>query len=145
MKLGTADECAACNGSVRRKIEALNTATTCPSKHGDKWGKERWAGRGTRLREVGIPRTSPVGNELKQEQYQSCKKTPQYGVAASDIRRSAKSPAAGLCKEEYEEQGQTGLLQRQYLNEINMHLLWRPLGDALAQGRIIDSSHCRQF
>lgn len=29
--------------------------------------------------------------------------------------------------------------------EINMHLLWRPLGDALAQDRIIDSSHWTQF
>lgn len=39
----------------------------------------------------------------------------------------------------------SALLQRRYLSEINMHLLWRPLGDALAQGRIMDSSHWRQF
>lgn len=37
------------------------------------------AGRGG---EVGIPHASPVGNKLNQEQYQSCIKTPQYGVAS---------------------------------------------------------------
>jgi len=69
VKLGTADERAACNGSVLRKIEALNTATTCPSEHGETWGKRGWAGRRMRLRDVTTPSVSPVGRKLKQEQY----------------------------------------------------------------------------
>lgn len=44
MKLGPSDECAAGHGPVPRKIEALNTGSTCPSRDRDKWGKERQAG-----------------------------------------------------------------------------------------------------
>lgn len=75
MGLGPGDECDAGHGPVPRKIEALNTGTTCPSRDREKWGKER------------IPSASPVGNELNQEEYQSCSKTPQYRVASPCVWR----------------------------------------------------------
>lgn len=117
MKLGPGDECAAGHGPVPRKIEAFSAGTSCPSRHRDRWGKERQAG------EVGIPSASPVGNKLNQEQYQSCTMTPPIAGSGDGIWQSW----VWQC------QGGAGTGAGTDLGEINMHLLWRPLGAALAQ------------
>lgn len=136
MKLCPSDECAAGHGPVPRKIEALNTGSTCPSRDGDKWGKERQAG------EVGIPRASPVGNKLNQEQYQSCTETPQYGVASPyPVSLQLGFGSSWGLAVAVEGAGTGRADAGTDLSEINMCLLWRPLGAALAQRWIIYSSH----
>lgn len=107
--------------------EALNTATTCPSEHGDERGKERQGPGSGNWDNQSIS----CSGEDKTGAERSCGKTPWYRVAAF-----ARSSAKRL-----EERGQTGGT----VSETNMRLLRRPLGDALAQDRLIDSSHCRQF
>lgn len=121
MGLGPGDECDAGHGPVPRKIEALNTGTTCPSRDREKWGKER------------IPSASPVGNELNQEEYQSCTGTSVQGGFSLRVEMGLGSSWA-LAVEG------AGTGAGTDLSEINVHLLWRPLGAALAQSRIIHSS-----
>lgn len=126
MKLGPGDECAAGHGPAPRKIEAFSAGTTCPSRDRDK-------GQGEAGREVGIPSACPVKPGAVSELHSV------WARLSLGVQMGFGSSWALAVLVEGEGTGRAGAGTD--LSEINMHLLWRPLGAALAQRRIIHSSH----